>query len=117
MAAAIEVPSYKVWMRATLIVGGQDNLPEHDELARMAGASYPFLTLDTMPYKTAVKLLGGIVVDKLLPHLGEHLQAMKGVKDAQLHDDFEFSDLKEARKYQRDLIKMHGTEQLEGALQ
>ncbi len=116
MAAALTVPSYKVWMRATVMVGGQDNLPPHDELARMAGERYEALTLDHMPRKVAVKLLGGLAVDKLMPHLAEHVQAMKGNKDAQLHDDFEFADLKEARKHQRDLIKLHGTEQLEAAL-
>ena len=116
MAAALTVPSYKVWMRATVMVGGHDNLPPHDELARMAGESYDNLTKDLMLRKSAVKLLGGLKADQLMPHLAEHIQAMKGNKDAQLHDDFEFADLKEARKYQRDLIKLHGTEQLEAAL-
>lgn len=118
MAADLTVPSYKVHMRAVLLCqsNGWGELPPMDELARLAGEPVVSMTKELMLRKAAVKMLGGLVVDHYRPQLAEHIQAMRGVKDAELQDDYAFDSLKEARKYQRDLIRLHGTEQLELAL-
>lgn len=90
-----------------------DLLPD-EELSRMSGLSLFELIEPTMDRKAAVKLLGEAVVDKQQPELAEHIQAMRGIRDARLHG-YTF-DLKTMRKYRRALVKHHGTVQLERAL-
>jgi hypothetical protein len=113
MAASLVVPTEKIFQRAYIIT--RYNMPPMDELARMAGQPVAAFESPRMLRKAAVKMLGGLVVDKIAPELAEHIQAMNGVKDARLHD-YEFADVRAARKAMRDMVKQHGEAQLELAL-
>lgn len=112
MAASLVVPTEKVFQHAYRLT--RCDLPPMDELARMAGEPASTFELPLMLRKAAIKLLGELVVDAGSPELAEHIQAMRGIRDARLHG-YAF-DLKTMRKYRRDLVKHHGTVQLERAL-
>lgn len=109
------VPTDRVFQRAMFLTR-DGYLPPLDELARMAGEPSTSLMSPLMLRRSAIKLLGGLVVDQRSPDLAEHIQAMKGVKDARLHGLYGFANVREAMKYRRDLVKYHGAQQLELAL-
>ncbi len=112
MAASLTVPAELVFDAARRI---SDATPE--EYIKMAGRDADPLMAGPMLRRVAIKLLGGLAVDKLHPELAEHVQAVKGVADARLHPEYLFlQTVAEANTYRRRLIKTHGVRELEAAL-